>query len=101
MFISYTNYRLEEVVFMEQAAKTMRQFYILAVSCAVLATLTHPAPGQTAGATSTQPAAPEPARKVGETVTLPSGLQYKFTQLGKGPAPRTNDLMIIHGIGSY
>src|SRR5262245_47772469 len=77
---------------MEQAANTMRPFYILAVSCAVLATLPCPAPGQTA---------PEPARKIGETVTLPSGLQYKFTQLGKGPAPKTNDLMIIHGIGSY
>jgi hypothetical protein len=79
----------------------MRQFYILAVSCTVLAALTRPALSQTAPATSTPTAAAESARKVDETVTLPSGLQYKFTQLGKGPAPKTGDLMIIHGIGSY
>lgn len=89
---------------MQEAAKTMRQFYILAVSFSGLTTLTFPALSQTAPATSTQqtvPAVPEVTRKIGETVTLPSGLQYKFTQLGRGPAPRIGDLMIIHGIGSY
>ncbi len=75
--------------------------FTLAVSCAVLANLTRPALGQTSAAAQPNAPATEPARKIGETVTLPSGLQYKFTQLGKGPAPKTGDLMIIHGIGTY
>jgi FKBP-type peptidyl-prolyl cis-trans isomerase len=78
----------------------MKPFYILAVSCAILATLSFPAISQTTPATNT-PATTEPVRKIGETVNLPSGLQYKFTQLGHGPAPKSGDLMIIHGIGSY
>lgn len=80
----------------------MRQYYIFAASCAVLAASMSPAPGQTAQPTAAQPAAATgPARKIGETINLPSGLQYKFTQLGAGPAPRVGDVMIIHGIGSY
>jgi len=38
--------------------------------------------------------------KIGETITTESGLIYKFTQQGKGPAPQTGDLMVIHGIGT-
>ena len=38
--------------------------------------------------------------KVGETIKTESGLEYKFTQLGKGPQPQTGDLMVIHGIGT-
>jgi FKBP-type peptidyl-prolyl cis-trans isomerase len=80
----------------------IRPYRILAVFCAVLAAPIIPALSQTTPATSAQPtAATEPARKIGETVNLPSGLQYKFTQLGAGPAPKVGDVMIIHGIGSY
>src|SRR5262245_2620916 len=43
----------------------------------------------------------DPARPaIGESVTTPSGLVYKFTQLGKGPKPADGDLMVIHGIGT-
>jgi hypothetical protein len=38
---------------------------------------------------------------IGETVTTPSGLVYKFTKLGSGPRPATGDLMVIHGIGMF
>ena len=38
---------------------------------------------------------------VGETVTTPSGLSYKFTTLGSGPRPAPGDLMVIHGIGQF
>jgi FKBP-type peptidyl-prolyl cis-trans isomerase len=63
-------------------------------------------PATQAAATSTAPApasapATEPARELNKTVTTPSGLQYKFTQLGTGPAPKSGDLMVIHGIGLY
>jgi len=44
----------------------------------------------------------DPARPaLGESVTTPSGLTYKFTQLGKGPKPAEGDLMVIHGIGTF
>ena len=75
--------------------------FTLVVSYAVLANLTFTAISQTGPATQPTVPATEPVRRIGETVTLPSGLQYKFIQLGKGPAPKTGDLMIIHGIGTY
>jgi len=37
---------------------------------------------------------------IGETITTPSGLQYRFTKLGKGPKPQTGDLLIMHGVGT-
>jgi peptidylprolyl isomerase len=44
----------------------------------------------------------DPARPaLSESVTTPSGLTYKFTQLGKGPKPAEGDLMVIHGIGTF
>ena len=43
-----------------------------------------------------------PAKRpaIGQVITTPSGLSYKFTKLGKGPKPEKGDLMIIHGIGT-
>src|SRR5262245_29777093 len=43
-----------------------------------------------------------PAKRpaIGQVITTPSGLSYKFTKLGSGPKPEKGDLMIIHGIGS-
>src|SRR5678815_2144788 len=38
---------------------------------------------------------------LGQSVTTPTGLTYKFTQLGKGPKPADGDLMVIHGIGTF
>jgi hypothetical protein len=46
------------------------------------------------------PALAQDRPKIGETVTTDSGLVYKFTKLGNGPAPKTGDLMVIHGIGT-
>jgi tetratricopeptide (TPR) repeat protein len=46
------------------------------------------------------PALAQDRPKIGETITTESGLVYKFTQLGKGPEPKTGDLMVIHGIGT-
>src|SRR5262245_9810990 len=43
-----------------------------------------------------------PAKRpaIGQVITTPTGLSYKFTKLGSGPKPEKGDLMIIHGIGS-
>lgn len=37
---------------------------------------------------------------IGETITTASGLQYRFTKLGKGAKPETGDLLIMHGVGT-
>lgn len=50
-------------------------------------------------AQQTAPPSPAPRPALGQEVTTPSGLKYHFTQFGKGPAPETGDLMVIHGIG--
>lgn len=36
---------------------------------------------------------------IGDSITTPTGLIYKFTQQGTGPRPETGDVMVIHGIG--
>ena len=38
---------------------------------------------------------------LGQTITTPSGLKYRFTKLGSGPRPQAGDLMVIHGIGAF
>jgi len=43
--------------------------------------------------------APAKRPAIGQVITTPSGLSYKFTKLGKGVKPEKGDLMIIHGIG--
>jgi FKBP-type peptidyl-prolyl cis-trans isomerase len=40
-------------------------------------------------------------RAIGEIITIPSGLSYLFTKLGRGPQPQTGDVMVIHGIGRF
>lgn len=74
---------------------------IAAFSASVCHALPQTTPAsQTATATTSAPAS-EPVRILNQTITTPSGLHYKFTQLGTGPAPKSGDLMVIHGIGMY
>jgi FKBP-type peptidyl-prolyl cis-trans isomerase len=82
-------------------------YLISCFSIACLAAL--PSIAQTQAAPTSAPAtsvttsasATEPIRELNKTIIAPSGLQYKFTQLGTGPAPKSGDLMVIHGIGLY
>jgi peptidylprolyl isomerase len=86
---------------MKKDSRIMKCFFLIAAAILSAAPATLPRVGSSQTGPSTAPAT-EPARRVlNETITLPSGLQYKFTQLGTGPAPKTGDLMIIHGIGLY